>query len=741
MLTTLPVTVAAGDCINTLDAGFYKFVSVGNYVWYDINADGLQGDLSRPSPAPRSRCRLAILSFEAITDTPGSYLFQGLMPGNYSIRFDYPAGFTAASPANVLDDGAGTPPGVLEMIDSDGVISPPALTPVATFTLSSGVNDDTIDQGFYKLASLGNFVWFDQNADGIQDQNEPGVANASVLLLRDGVLTGDSTVTDADGFYAFNQLQPGFYAVQFVLPSGFDGFTTSKVGTNNEIDSDVDMFGLTAEVPLYPGFDPVVGLSKLTLDAGLIRTLPPGIQIVKDANKPIVGPFGQVTYSYLVTNTGATELTNVVVIDNNGTIGDTQDDFAPTFVGGDSDLDGRLDANENWTYTATKFLPLTMCDNPLGADVVVGSLVTNALANGDVQVTYVQNNVLNDNSYGANIVNWPSSHTFNSLLGSDKAEFSFKNKAGTEVMHFFLDYLTATNTVPSGYKSLGVSGGDGSISVGSAANIASFDTSMSKNFNSAGLGVVAGKASNGVLLTTNSPKTVSSSSYQVVDSFFNSWEFRNIYQVTIKAAAFGTSGFGSVAVPTVHNSPPKAGTNASTPLPCDATITNIASVTAQAGGIQVSDTDDATVTVATGPLGSIGDYVWSDTNRDGIQDSDELGVANVTVQMFGAGINGIFGDVDDRNETTTTDVNGKYSFSSLLPGKYQLMVTAPATFDGLTLANMGTNDLLDSDVDPVTQMTGVIVLASGANNLTVDAGLLPKQLLKIARNMPASRQF
>lgn len=124
---------------------------------------------------------------------------------------------------------------------------------------------------------------------------------------------------------------------------------------------------------------------------------------------------------------------------------------------------------------------------------------------------------------------------------------------------------------------------------------------MSRNFNGAGLGVVAGKASNGVLLTTNSPKTVNSSSYQTVDPFFNKWEFRNIYQVTIKAAAFGSSGFGSVSVPTVHNSPPKTGNNASMPLPCDTTVTNVATATGNLGTTPLTASATATVVVKRPP--------------------------------------------------------------------------------------------------------------------------------------------
>ena len=43
----------------------------------------------------------------------------------------------------------------------------------------------------------------------------------------------------------------------------------------------------------------------------------------------------------------------MVVVDDNGTPGNTADDFSPTFTGGDTNGDGLLDLGETWTYTAT----------------------------------------------------------------------------------------------------------------------------------------------------------------------------------------------------------------------------------------------------------------------------------------------------------------------------------------------------------------------------------------------------
>ncbi len=51
---------------------------------------------------------------------------------------------------------------------------------------------------------VGDFVFEDLDADGIQDSNEPGITNVEVKLLdgHDNSLI-ETTLTDGDGKYAF----------------------------------------------------------------------------------------------------------------------------------------------------------------------------------------------------------------------------------------------------------------------------------------------------------------------------------------------------------------------------------------------------------------------------------------------------------------------------------------------------------------------------------------------------------
>jgi len=86
-----------------------------------------------------------------------------------------------------------------------------------------------------------------------------------------------------------------------------------------------------------------------------------GIDIEKSTNGadadtgdgPLIAGGGNAAFEYLVNTTGNTSLGAVVVTDDNGTPGNTTDDFNPVFVDGDTDGDGLLDVNETWRYQAS----------------------------------------------------------------------------------------------------------------------------------------------------------------------------------------------------------------------------------------------------------------------------------------------------------------------------------------------------------------------------------------------------
>ncbi|MEA3207025.1 MAG: hypothetical protein QOE70_82 [Chthoniobacter sp.] len=75
---------------------------------------------------------------------------------------------------------------------------------------------------------------------------------------------------------------------------------------------------------------------------------------------------------------------------------------------------------------------------------------------------------------------------------------------------------------------------------------------------------------------------------------------------------------------------------------------------------------------------SIGDTVFFDLNANAVQDGTEGGVAGLTVTIYyDLNGDGVINGADSALTSTTTDVNGKYSFAHVLPDNYVIKVTDP----------------------------------------------------------------
>src|SRR5262249_22442642 len=79
---------------------------------------------------------------------------------------------------------------------------------------------------------------------------------------------------------------------------------------------------------------------------------PTAAEDANDPNSPrSLVPGSPVVWPYLVSNPGSTPLTITGLVDDHGT-STPNDNFAPRYVGGDADGDGKLDPNELWLYTS-----------------------------------------------------------------------------------------------------------------------------------------------------------------------------------------------------------------------------------------------------------------------------------------------------------------------------------------------------------------------------------------------------
>lgn len=136
--------------------------------------------------------------------------------------------------------------------------------------------------------------------------------------------------------------------------------------------------------------------------------------------------------------------------------------------------------------------------------------------------------------------------------------------------------------------------------------------------------------------------------------------------------------------------------------------------------------------------GSIGDRVWFDTNKNGVQNAAETGVAGVTVNLEAYVGPASPTPTDLTNPlnwapsaTTVTDANGNYLFSGLETGYYRVQFVEPNLID-FTTYHTAANTANDSDAGANGYSQPVLIDALGTgiakDNLTIDAGLIDQPL-------------
>lgn len=97
-------------------------------------------------------------------------------------------------------------------------------------------------------------------------------------------------------------------------------------------------------------------------------------------------------------------------------------------------------------------------------------------------------------------------------------------------------------------------------------------------------------------------------------------------------------------------------------------------------------------------VSSLGDFVWRDTNKNGIQDEGEKGIGDVVVQLFNA-------DTDNLFDTDITDADGRYLFDNLPAGNYFVRLPASNFADTGRLAGFEISPL-DADRDNAVDSDG-----------------------------------
>ncbi len=832
----ITVTLASVDNIS-IDAGFYRFGSLGDTVWLDANSNGLQ-DATEPAISGLTvnlldQDGLPVLNatgqaITAVTDANGHYLFTNLIPGEYRVAFVAPAGisFTLADQgsndaldsdaqangqapatvisgqttqtvdagilpasvtgrvwidnkaANGLDDGNTTEGGVIgvtvNLLDSagkavattttgaDGIYSFTGLEPgdyqveviepahtgfiapdqgsddtkdsdvvAATgrspvFTLTSGQTVSDVDAGI-EPGALGDHVFLDLNRNGLQDSGEPGVAQVGVQLIDAAGKVVDTQTTDASGFYNFAANLPGDYSVVFTLPEGMD-FTLPNVGTDDTLDSDVQVADGKASVTV------ISGVSNQTVDAGVVPAkLGDTVWLDKDGDG----------------TQGGTEpvLAHVVVtlLDSAG---------QPVLDAGGNPVTTQTDASGKYSFTVLPGSYGVRIELPTGATFTQAKAGSNGSADSDADtitgkiapVTLVSGQT--DDTLDAGVKPATLSGTVLLDANGNAAEDSGDTPlngvtltvSGTDVFGNLV--LVTLTTDASGHYSTLLPPGTYTVTetnpVAYTSSVAEPGTVGSSVVNKDVLGVVlqSGDTSTGNDFLDYQPASISGQVREDANADGNTTVTADPAIAGVQVILWRDNNADGTPDSVFANTTTDANGNYSfTALPPgDYVVVE----TNPAGYISTADTDKAnddrigvalvSAANSTGndfldaqPTASLGDRVWHDLNANGVQDTDELGVAHVTVLLY-----------PDSNKdgqpdagmlmSTTTDTNGNYLFSNLQAGSYLVKVTLPNGYERFSVANAGADDGLDSDVN-AEGLSGTVTLSGNQTTTSLDAGI------------------
>ena len=146
------------------------------------------------------------VGIDGITDSNGIYLFDdNLAPRSYKVAFVLPNSYVFTvfakdiTPITNPVDGSLEYDHVTSDVDRDTVIGNVGVTDAKL--VESGDDNLSFDAGMFIPVTVNGTTWHDLNANGIEEEGEPGLTGITVTLYdRDGDVAGVQD-TDADGVW------------------------------------------------------------------------------------------------------------------------------------------------------------------------------------------------------------------------------------------------------------------------------------------------------------------------------------------------------------------------------------------------------------------------------------------------------------------------------------------------------------------------------------------------------------
>ncbi|PJI86372.1 cadherin domain-containing protein [Yoonia maricola] len=732
---TAPVSVGIGDDIRDVDAGVADpgTATLGGVFFVDADQDDVESaDDTAVSGATVQLVLAGVVVATTTTGADGSYLFEDLDAGEYSVIFTNPGDQVFVAPNAGADD----------TIDSDAVDNGDGTATTGPITVAIGDDIRDVDAGITDpdTGAISGVLFVDEDGSDTQSAGDTPVAGVTVTLLQDGVPVA-TTTTGPDGSYLFDELAPGDdYSVVFDNP-GDEVFVTQDAGGDDTVDSDVDATGTTGAITV------TAGETTPNVDAGITDpgTATLGGRVFMDADGNDVDDtemgVADVTVTLLDAD-GETVATTTTGADGSYLFEDlAAGDYTVVFptdvdgkllVGQDVGGDDTVDSDADQTTGATAPVSVGIGDDIRDVDAGVADPGTatlggvffvdadqddvesaddTAVSGATVQLV-LAGVVVATTTTGAD-----GSYLFEDL---DAGEYSviFTNP-GDQV--FVAPNAGADDTIDSD----AVDNGDGTATTG-PITVAIGDDIRDVD---AGITDPDTGAISGVLFVDEDGSDTQSAGDTPVAGVTVTLLQDGVPVATTTTGPDGSYLFDELApgddYSVVFDNPgdevfvtQDAGGDDTVDSDVDATGTTGA-ITVTAGettpNVDAGITDPGTA--------SIGDTVFIDANGNGAFDDGEETLAGVAVSLLD--------DAGNEIAATTTDADGQYLFDDLDAGTYSVLFDEVDGFD-FTTTDAGGDDTVDSDADQTTGQTGDIVLDIGEADLSVDAGFVAENVAPVA---------
>ncbi len=713
------IVLMPDDQINGVDAGYYRKLSIGDYVWEDLNLNGLQD----PDESGLSGVTLELLDDTgevidmSMTNADGLYQFVNIDPGTYNIALGIAPNFkpTIADLGNGANDSREVNASLLSE-DLD---------------LVSGMDRVNVDFGFVmSVSSISGTSWFDVNGDGINTSNEPPATDISVSLFQQNGTLVSSTQTDMNGDYNFENLLDGDYYIVFesLINVDFTNDLTDSDVTNDIVMGSTDIINLTQDQDLTDINAGYIAYSSIgdyiwfdSNGNGLQDSNELGIPDVEISlfnesgtlvQQVISGPSGNYLFENLLTgdyyilfNVGGTFTSTQEGAGNGSDDSDVTDIFGngSTSIFTLGFMQDRLDIDGGFeevfaTVSGNVFTDIDadglrqLADTPLSGIMVELYSLTNGLVDTettDIMGNYSFTQVLPDDYYVQFII--PAGLNITTAdIGNDDAidsDVTAANGTGTTDV-FTLPIMGNIENIDAGVYQF--------ATLGDQVWVDENENGLNDNLEIGAVGVTVSLLNqNGSTVDTKVTDTdgmylftdIVPGMYQLKFEMPDNYEFTQANigtDSTIDSDASNTSGTLGF-------------TNQFSLLSGDLDLDKDAGVILTGGG-------------------SITGTVWEDNNADGVRDNAEILLADITVDLYNS--------MDVLIATAMTDIDGNYEFTSIPPQDVYLIFNTE-TGQLFSSANAGMDDTIDSDATGANGTGSTELITVIIDDLTenVDAGL------------------